>query len=107
MAAVSESIRTLSRRQADRIIRVIEKDAEGRAAMKDGAGRTCAVGGLFEALGRNADPVSPSKIREVVARSYGISFDQTIELSQTNDWYSFVEDRRAALIALVNSWVEK
>lgn len=103
----------MNREQADKIISVIERDATGKKGFFPTEDTECVLGGLWLAMGgaRNVDTIDSGKMRTF----YGLSswyqspsgyYDQWMKLADINDYHSILTERRAALIDLVNSWVE-
>lgn len=108
---------SLTRKQADKIIAVIEQDATARQVYRTKTGEACVIGGLAIAAkaarllprigSRDNDTsiIGMDKLCDRLNAEYGLSDDQLRRLQYINDYYTTVAKRRAALIERVNEWV--
>ena len=92
----------MNRAQADKIISIIEKDATGKGEYFPTEDTECVLGGLSLAINGERRMLRYQELE----REYGLSSEDQCILAGTNDFFDDIPERRAALIALVNSWVE-
>lgn len=96
----------MTREQKRKVIGVIQNDAEGRFKYINENGQTCAVGGLLRALGWDDEALKHLGVegplpRELLREHYGLPHMTISDLIDTNDAYSVLDERRKALIKIV------
>lgn len=102
----------MNQAQADKIIKVINQDANSRHSLFPSPGKACVIGGLLEAWRPNvrneytqgASQVSWNDIAPFNFY-YNLHSSHPDQLMLTNDRYQFTLVRRHALRKLVQSWV--
>lgn len=106
----------------------INTDAEAQFEYLNEQGETCAIGGLARAAGVNDETLRAARsyfintgknnmrgdeadeyaalarIRRTIARRYGLTNRQQQEIQNANDAINKQEDRRAAIVALVETF---
>ena len=90
--------------QKEKIIAVIRKDATGLGMFKNKYDDYCVIGGLLHEVGEEPKryQCAPTLVQyEVLFAHYGLQPIDVDELMGCNDNYYEVENRRAALIELV------
>jgi len=97
----------MNQQQADKIIEVIRQDANGRMEWFPTEDTACVLGGLWLAMGRSQEEANTmGDAGGAVEREYQLPPGGLVGLVLTNDSHSDTALRRAALITLVNSWVQ-
>ena len=93
----------MTRKEADRVIAVIKKDANARGDFFRARGRMCVIGGLYQEAFPEGD--RRGNVLGRVIREYHLTC--AYSLMRINDQYPKIADRRAALIEKVESWIEE
>jgi len=86
--------------QLDKILEVVENDANGRGRLNDGEGHYCALGGLLLAAGGRPRPGSvmlSEAQSDRLKRVYGLEENVQTWVPPINDYFNTTEARRLAL----------
>ena len=96
----------MNRKQADKIIAVIEKGATGRGNYFPTEDTECVTGNLWLAAGGERTwHALRTGLFDILEKEYHIDSGKFALLYRENDAHKDVAERRTALIDLVNSWV--
>ena len=97
----------LTRKEADRIMAVIQVDANACGALFRARGKACVIGGLYEAAFHSRGISGTYEAVSKVTAVYPLTQDECDALIWINDAHQRTPARRRALIKEVNSWVEE
>jgi len=94
--------------QKERILEIIQADAETRGRLCDSKGRMCIMGGLAHAAGESKAALQvflSLQVFGLVGSTYGLTEEKMLSLIGVNDTHSVRRERQRALKLKVKSWV--
>ena len=103
----------MNKRQYDRVVRIINKDANGREELSPRPGVYCVIGGLLKAAGVPrrelvGRELPTQSMCDLLEQTFGLHPDLRDTLMSINDEFNDDEvvDRRDALIGELSNYIE-
>lgn len=99
--------------QRDRLLAIIDKDAEIAGQYRNTEGQMCIIGGIFNEIvpkaldyiadEHNGDGILSLPEADIIVENFGLSYPQILQLQEINDAHQDRPRRQTSLAEYVNS----